>query len=43
MALSDTVVRAIKPSDKPYKVHDRGGLFLMVNPMDRNCGAGGIV
>ena len=32
MALSDTAVRAIKPGDKPYKVHDRGGLFLMVNP-----------
>lgn len=32
MALSDTAVRAIKPGDKPYKVHDRGGLFLMVKP-----------
>jgi Arm DNA-binding domain len=31
-ALSDTAVRAIKPVDKPFKIHYRGGLFLMVNP-----------
>ena len=32
MALSDTAVRAIKPGDKPFKIHDRSGLFLLVNP-----------
>lgn len=32
MALSDAAVRALKPREKPYKVHDRDGLFLLVNP-----------
>lgn len=32
MALSDTSIRAAKPKDKPYKMADAGGLFLLVNP-----------
>lgn len=32
MALTDTGVRALKPQERPYKVHDRNGLFLLVNP-----------
>lgn len=32
MALSDTAIRSAKPMDKPYKLADGGGLFLMVNP-----------
>ena len=32
MALTDTAIRATKPREKPYKVYDRDGLFLLVNP-----------
>ncbi|MFZ5601713.1 MAG: tyrosine-type recombinase/integrase, partial [Pseudomonadota bacterium] len=32
MPLSDTAVRAAKPQEKPYKLADGGGLFLLVNP-----------
>lgn len=32
MALSDTKVRTLKPTDKPYKVSDEKGLFLLVTP-----------
>ncbi len=31
MSLSDTAIRALKPSTKPYKMYDREGLFLLVN------------
>ena len=31
MPLSDTAVRNAKPSDKPYKLADRDGLYLLVN------------
>ena len=30
--LTDTTIRATKPSKRPYKVYDRDGLFLLVNP-----------
>lgn len=30
--LSDTKIRAIKPTDKPQKLFDGGGLFLLVTP-----------
>ncbi len=30
MALSDTAIRNLKPKDKPYKLSDGGGLFLLV-------------
>lgn len=31
-ALSATAVKAAKPTDKPYKIHDTNGLYLTVNP-----------
>ncbi len=33
--LSDTTIRNAKPSDKPYKRFDAGGLYLIVNPTGR--------
>jgi len=32
MPLSDTAVRTAKPADKPYKLPDEKGLFLLVHP-----------
>jgi integrase len=32
MALTDTKIRAIKPTEKPVKLFDGGGLYLLVNP-----------
>lgn len=32
MALTDTAIRGTKPSKRSYKVYDRDGLFLLVNP-----------
>lgn len=32
MALSDMEVRRAKPAEKPYKLGDQGGLFLLVKP-----------
>jgi integrase len=32
MALSDTALRNAKPTDKPYKLYDERGLYLIVNP-----------
>lgn len=32
MALSDSAVRALRPGAKSFKVYDRDGLFLLVNP-----------
>ncbi|WP_174275016.1 tyrosine-type recombinase/integrase [Sphingomonas bacterium] len=32
MALTDTAIRNAKPTDKPYKVTDSQGLYLLVNP-----------
>jgi len=32
MALSDTALRNAKPADKPYKLYDERGLYLIVNP-----------
>ena len=31
MALTDTAIRNAKPKDKPYKVADSQGLYLLVN------------
>lgn len=31
MPLTDTAIRAAKPSSKPFKLYDRDGLFLLVN------------
>lgn len=32
MALTDTAIRNAKPREKPYKMGDSGGLFLLVQP-----------
>lgn len=32
MALTDIAIRGTKPSTRPYKIYDRDGLFLLVNP-----------
>jgi hypothetical protein len=32
MALTDTAIRGTKPSQRPFKIYDREGLFLLVNP-----------
>ena len=32
MALSDTKIKTIKPTDKPFKLADERGLFLLVRP-----------
>lgn len=32
MPLSDTAIRAVKSAEKPQKLSDGGGLFLLVNP-----------
>lgn len=30
--LTDTAIRAAKPREKPYKISDSGGMFLLVTP-----------
>ena len=42
MALTDTAVRNAKPKNKPYKVTDGQGLYLLVNPGAANCGGSNI-
>jgi Arm DNA-binding domain len=32
MPLTDTAIRGTKPNLKPFKMYDRNGLFLLVNP-----------
>jgi hypothetical protein len=32
MALTDIAIRGTKPGKRPYKVYDRNGLFLLINP-----------
>jgi hypothetical protein len=32
MPLSDVAVRTLRPRDRAYKIYDRDGLFLLVNP-----------
>jgi hypothetical protein len=32
MALADVRIRTAKPLDKPYKLFDGGGLFVLVKP-----------
>lgn len=32
MSLNATKIRNLKPSDKPFKVSDSQGLYLLVNP-----------
>ncbi|WP_229007660.1 Arm DNA-binding domain-containing protein [Methylophilus sp. Leaf408] len=39
MALTDTALRNAKPADKPFKLYDEKGLFVIVNPNGVNGGA----
>jgi integrase len=32
MKLTDTAIKAAKPREKPYKLFDGGGLYLLINP-----------
>lgn len=32
MPLTDTAIRKAKPQDKPYKLADGGGMYLLINP-----------
>src|ERR1700722_8117266 len=32
MPITDTAIRGTEPGAKPYKMYDRDGLFLLVNP-----------
>ena len=32
MALTDTAIRGTRPAAKPFKIYDRAGLFLLINP-----------
>jgi hypothetical protein len=32
MSLSDTACKNAKPKEKPYKITDEKGMFLLVNP-----------
>ncbi|CAI0727260.1 Uncharacterised protein [Serratia entomophila] len=32
MSLNDTKIRSLKPSEKPFKVSDYHGLYLLINP-----------
>ena len=32
MALTDTAIRNVKPSAKPFKLFDSGGMYLEVSP-----------
>jgi len=34
MALTNTEIRKAKPTDRPFKLADSGGLYLMVTPTD---------
>ena len=33
MSLSDAKIRTLKPTDKPFKVSDSHGLYLLIKPM----------
>ena len=33
MILTDVKIRANKPKDKPYKLADEKGLYLLINPV----------
>lgn len=32
MSLTDAKIRALKPSDKPFKISDSHDLYLLINP-----------
>ena len=35
MPLTDTAIRQAKPTDKPFKLADGGGMYLLVKPTGR--------
>lgn len=35
MSLTDTTIRNAKPSDKPYKLTDEKGLYVLINPVGK--------
>ncbi len=39
--LNETRIRAAKPAEKPYKLFDERGLFMLVTPSGAGCGAFG--
>ena len=43
MALTDVAIRTARPKDKPYKVADSQGLYLLVNPRAASSGASNTV
>jgi hypothetical protein len=40
--LTDTACRSAKPTDRPYKLFDGDGLYLLVYPMAAKAGASGM-
>lgn len=38
MPLTDTAIRSAKPKDKPYKIGDSQGLYLLITQLGANCG-----
>ena len=42
MALTIKEIDGAKPTNKPYKLADGGGLCLLIPPSGANSGAGGI-
>jgi hypothetical protein len=38
--LTDTAIRETKRSKRRYKIYDRHGLFLLINPSVQSCGDG---
>lgn len=39
MALSALVVKQLKATEKPQKLTDGGGMYLLIQPQVLNCGA----
>ena len=33
MALTDTAIRKLKPANKPFKLGDSSGLYLLIKPL----------
>jgi hypothetical protein len=40
--LTETAVRAAKAADKPTKLFDGGGMYLLINRKARGCGGSSI-
>lgn len=37
--LTDAAIKALKPKDKLYKIVDRDGMYVVVQPSARSCSA----